>query len=151
MLETVAIPTVVLDNDPDSLHLQVTAIRETSTEPWYLFVTVRDTKLWALMTETLDLADFKMIEFEPAAALSYAKVCVLIGDTWDAVWDDTQAVLAYQQHALDHMGEKMRARLDRSSLEDIQEYRAELEREPIHGGELLRQQMIGVDPLSGRN
>jgi hypothetical protein len=155
--ETVQLRLVVRGGDPEGLELKATALRESPTEPWYIFVSPRDSGLWVLFAETITIypqADPKgahgtiLIDLDPEVAIHLAKLAVFIGDPWDRIYAETQAALAYQQHAIDHLGPKMRAKLDNSSLEDLAAYRDEINREPIHSGEIVRQQ---IDPLAGRN
>lgn len=137
----------VIGGDHDDLRLKFNAIKE--GDVWYLFVAARTHDYWILMGEYSESAS--TIALTREWALRQAKWAVLYGDPWEDVYDDPTGRAADHVNAIESLGENMAALMDASRLEDILDWRRELERELPTGGELMREQLTGVPLLAGRN
>lgn len=130
----------------EDLALKATALRPAGQREWMIFVNAHDSDYWLVMIETSDL---KPLAFDDESAAFFAKASLLFGEPWDMVFKELDGVLWYQRTLLDHMTQSMRSRIEASSVEDIAEWRSEME--GVGSGEFLRARLTGEDPLSLRN
>lgn len=128
------------------LALKATALRQVGQAEWTIFVNAHDSDFWLVVIET---ADLKPLHFDDDSAAFFAKASLLFGEPWDTVFKELDGVLWFQRTLLDHMTGGMRARIEASSVEDIAEWRVEME--TVETGEFLRSRLTGEDPLALRN
>lgn len=123
---------------------------EGEEEPWNIFIEAAETDWWLSIGE---VADFKKVITFPNAhtAEQTAKLCILLGWGWGDVWDKTEEVLAWSQMSLDNMGPNMLYNLQRASVSEMVAYRDKMESMTIESGEVIWQDLTGVQPDVSRN
>jgi hypothetical protein len=132
--------------EADGHDFQATALRVRKSEPWHVFLSAYGDDRWLAFMET---ARVSPLHFDSEAAAFFAKTSLLLGESWERCFTETAEVVAFQHRALDALGEKMRRRIERSTPQDIREWREEME--SVEAGEMLRARMTGEDPLALRN
>lgn len=128
------------------VDLRATALRPEGDPAWHIFLAHGDDDAWLCV---IDSRTTEALAFDVGAGLFYAKLAALLGATWDECWNDPRGTLRFQREALEAMGDRMRARIRNSTLEEIVEWRAEMQ--TAEPGELLRARITGDEPLAVRN
>lgn len=136
-------------------RLRCQAVHDASDpeSPWVILVAPADRELdyWLLWIETESLTDFRLVDFSPDAADAMTRMAVLLGDSWGDLWDDWNAMIETQRQCLDLAAEAFLKQARAQPFDELVDWRRAMDAEPPQTGELMREQMLGIKPLQGRN
>lgn len=149
MIKTVSIPTFDHEGGLIDYKVRATAIRLPEQDGWHILFSALGEDTWLAVMEFLDLP--KEVKLHPASARYYANLTLLLGDPWQAFWEDAETTVRQQHTALGKVGPTTEARLHASDPEDTIAWRAQFEAQPIERGEIIRRDLTGIDPFAGRN
>ena len=129
---------------PALIDLRATAIKPIGHKAWHVFISPGETDYWLCF---MDCQDVQPLHFNTRTALFYAKLAILLGETWDDCWLDPHDVLRQQRELLCHISPDLRRRLNRSSLDQLVKWRRELEPRAIEyaRGEQILKDVLGVE------
>jgi hypothetical protein len=132
--------------DAGPFGLKATALRVRPDQPWHVFLSALGTNYWLAFMET---ARVQPLHFDEHAQEFFAKCSLLFGESWDSCFAETSLIVRWQHYLLEVMGDGMRARIERSSTDDIADWREEMA--TVEPGEFLRARLTGDEPLAVRN
>lgn len=142
---------VRVEGAPEGLPMRAALVRmEGPEEPWNIFIEAAETDHWLSIGECKDFRDVVTFPNDHTARVT-AKLAILLGWDWGDVWDKTEEVLAWSQQALDSMGPAIRWRVQQTSVEDMISYRKRMENMTFEAGEIIWQDLTGVQPDVSRN
>lgn len=131
--------------EPGAHALKATALR-LNGGPWHVFLSAYGQDRWLAFME---VASPMALDFDDDSAAFFAKASLLLGESWDECFANTEQVVTWQHYVLEHLGPGMRHRIDSSMPREVLGWREEMA--TVEPGEFLRARLTGDEPLAVRN